>query len=165
MGWGWPAGKQIYGEGPGVVLVDNRLSTSQQGALRSMKVNGILGDICKSEAKAKRGDPDSALCTGESNLTAVSRPGLPQQRQGVIRVSLTDSYKMVKDVQPLSARKGWGASRRNGTEGTSLVCTSIWMGLSKGWCQTPGKEALGTKWNRKFHLSVKNFFTMRVTEY
>ncbi|KAJ7404570.1 hypothetical protein WISP_144685 [Willisornis vidua] len=48
-----PTWKQPYGEGPGV-LVDNKLSMSQQRVLVAKEDNGILGFIRKSEASRSR---------------------------------------------------------------------------------------------------------------
>jgi len=51
--WGGPAGEQLCGEGPGV-LVDDKLTMSQQCALAAKKASGILGCIKKSVASRLR---------------------------------------------------------------------------------------------------------------
>lgn len=88
-------------------------------ALGDKEINSILGCIVKVKSAGQERwfclwITSGQLCPGLGSLA--------QQRQGVVRVGLTESYKMVKDVQHLSARKGWGTSRSDGWEGIFCVC-------------------------------------------
>ncbi|GAB0204558.1 mitochondrial enolase superfamily member 1 [Grus japonensis] len=79
------------------VLVDNKVSMSQQCAHMAKKANGILGSIQKSVVSqhVKGGYPPPLLCPGEVT-SGVLCPvlGSPvQERQGTIGESPVEGYK------------------------------------------------------------------------
>ena len=77
------------------VLVDNRLTMSQQCASEATKASGILGCIKKRSQQIKGGYPPPLLCLGEptSEALCLGLSSTVQERQGTTGKIPVEGYK------------------------------------------------------------------------
>jgi len=163
------------------VLVDNRLTMSQQCALAAKKANGILGCIKRSVASRSR---EVLLPL----YTALVRPHLEYCIQFCSPHFKKDDELLECPAEGYKDGEGTAASLLRGeAEGAGLVQpeeekaergSNIHLQISEGGCQDEGARLFSvvpsnrTRGNghklrhRKFLLNMrKNFFPLRVTEH